>query len=1033
MKELLGLVPTLIFLLQFTVVKGQAELRFEHFSVEQGLSHNSVWSICQDREGFMWFGTVDGLNKYDGYTFTTFRADPRDPNNTLQHNVISDIYEDRTGRLWVTTFGGGLHEVDKRTGRVTPYRIDPNHVNHWNVVFSICEDHKGILWLGADYGIARFDPKSKQYTLYPTPDKSGAVGVSEDKDGNLWGGAFNKVFKFDRLTGKYAFFPLAALDNSSGISSFYLDAEGIAWIGSRGNGLFRMDTRRTPVQFQPYNPGKSVNRQIWFNGIYESNGYLWIATNKGLQTITPKTGQVITYQANPSLPAKLSSNIVQAIYQDRSGAFWAGTEFGINKGISHSKKFNAKQLRPTLPSIRLNENRISAILEDKKGTLWVATAGDFPVFENRLFYYDKRKRQWDTVPVNPNDSHSLFSSKVWALYEDKKGHLWIGTTEGLHRLNRSTNSFTRYPSRVPIQLISEDAWGNLWVGGDEINNYSAGIASFDPLSGRFNYYFRNKHDSTGLNNSYLHNLLASRSGDIWVATAGGGLNRLNPKTGKFTYYLPNYVSPEGSLNDKETHGLYEDESGIIWVGTALGGLHRFDPKTERFTYFTTKNGLPNNYITSITADDSGNLWIGTYNGLCRFNPKTNTFRNYDVSDGLPDNEFVFGSVYKRNRKLFFGTVNGFVEFYPDSIRDNTTPPPVYITGFKVLEKKRDLPKDKIELPYKENFLSFDFVALNYDAPNKNQYAFQLVGLDKDWIYSGNRRFASYTNLGPGKYVFRVKASNNDGAWNEQGTSVSIVILPPWWRTWWAYTIFAVLFAGLIYVFIRYRINKIRMQHEIVVQKHKATELEMQALRAQMNPHFIFNSLNSINRFILQNNKLQASEYLTKFSRLVRLILQNSQASLIPLESELEALQLYLELEAVRFDHQFEYTIKVDSDLDADILKVPPLIIQPYAENAIWHGLMHKEEKGHLEIELFQCDEVLCCKITDDGIGRKKAAELKSNSASTHRSMGMRITADRIAMLQQKKQLDTTIKITDLILPDGSAGGTEVLLQMPVMR
>ncbi len=250
----------------------------------------------------------------------------------------------------------------------------------------------------------------------------------------------------------------------------------------------------------------------------------------------------------------------------------------------------------------------------------------------------------------------------------------------------------------------------------------------------------------------------------------------------------------------------------------------------------------------------------------------------------------------------------------------------------------------------------------------------------------------------------------------------------------------ILFRNLI---LKRKNEKQRLEHELEIQKfesektkaelqQQANGLEMQALRAQMSPHFIFNSLNSINRFILQNNKAQASEYLTKFSKLVRLILQNSQAALIPLESEVEALKLYLELEAVRFDHQFEYKLIINDDVDSDLLKVPPLIIQPYAENAIWHGLMHKEEKGHLEIELFQCDQVLCCKITDDGIGRQKAAELKSKSASTHKSMGMRITADRIAMLQQKKQIDTTIKITDLVLPDGSAGGTEVLLKIPVI-
>ena len=261
---------------------------------------------------------------------------------------------------------------------------------------------------------------------------------------------------------------------------------------------------------------------------------------------------------------------------------------------------------------------------------------------------------------------------------------------------------------------------------------------------------------------------------------------------------------------------------------------------------------------------------------------------------------------------------------------------------------------------------------------------------------------------------------------------------------------SLLIWNLIYFIYHYvqkshkeQLDKIHLENELKIQhlesertkaelQQQATELEMQALRSQMNPHFIFNSLNSINRFILQNNKAQASEYLTKFSRLVRLILQNSQAALITLESELESLQLYLELEAVRFDHHFEFNIKVDDELDADIIKVPPLIIQPYTENAIWHGLMHKEEKGKLEIELFQHDNMLCCKITDDGIGRKKATELKSKSASTHKSMGMQITASRIEMLQQKKQLDASIKITDLVLADGSAGGTEVIIKIPLI-
>jgi len=279
----------------------------------------------------------------------------------------------------------------------------------------------------------------------------------------------------------------------------------------------------------------------------------------------------------------------------------------------------------------------------------------------------------------------------------------------------------------------------------------------------------------------------------------------------------------------------------------------------------------------------------------------------------------------------------------------------------------------------------------------------------------------------GRYYYRSGSTKHELT----GAYLTILIHPPWWRTWWAYTLFALLIAGLIYALFRYRTSKIRMQHEIVLQQHKASALKMQALRAQMSPHFIFNSLNSINMFILENNKLQASEYLSKFSRLIRLILQNSKEAFISLKSELEALQLYLELESLRFDNKFEYKISVDDDVDTTTLKVPPLIIQPYVENAIWHGLMHKKEKGHLEIELYQEKGILLCKIIDDGIGRKKAAELKSKSASTHKSMGMRITADRIAMLQQQEQNNTSISITDIVPPDGNPSGTEVLIKIPL--
>jgi len=340
------------------------------------------------------------------------------------------------------------------------------------------------------------------------------------------------------------------------------------------------------------------------------------------------------------------------------------------------------------------------------------------------------------------------------------------------------------------------------------------------------------------------------------------------------------------------------------------------------------------------------------------------------------------------------------------------------------------------LPYEHNNITFDFIAIEPARPGFVRYQYMMEGYENEWSPVSEKTNATYGNIREGSYTFKVKAQSPDGIWSSPLT-YTFKVLPPWYRTWWFIITAVGCLITLFYLVIRWRLHqKFRKQLErsekekqFAELQHKTVELEMQALRAQMNPHFIFNSLNSVNMFILENNKSQASEYLSKFSRLVRLILHHSQESFIPLDRELEALQLYLELESLRFEKRFDYKISV-KDIDTTMTKVPPLIIQPYAENAIWHGLMQKKEKGHLEIEIYGTEKILFCKITDDGIGRDRAAELKSKSSLPHKSLGMRITADRLAMLQQQEKIETPIVVKDLVLPDGRAAGTEVLIKLP---
>ncbi|MEP7111412.1 MAG: histidine kinase, partial [Ferruginibacter sp.] len=518
---------------------------------------------------------------------------------------------------------------------------------------------------------------------------------------------------------------------------------------------------------------------------------------------------------------------------------------------------------------------------------------------------------------------------------------------------------------------------------------------------------------------------------------------------------------EGLSNNTIT-SILEDKNGNLWFGTELGfsklekdKLSSFakvrpgetapilsDPRPlfKTYTYDDGFSGIGVNFGKTIHEANDGTIWIGSNDRLTAFHPGTETRDTLAPNIQLTGVTLFNETIAWQNLISDSGGTRRSADNYRERAKDTSIAlgngVSVHDFHFDSVSKWYDVP-EHLSLAYDNNYLSFQFVGITMQSPKKVKYRFKLEGLDENWSALTDRTEAPYGNLPHGKYTFKVRAMNSDGYWSRE-FNYSFTIRPPWWFTWWAYVLYIALLAVGIWSVVYYRLKSLRRELEerkkeqqLTELKQQKTEFEMQALRAQMNPHFVFNSLNSINMFILENNKLQASEYLSKFSRLVRLILQNSQEAFIPLEKELEALQLYLELESLRFEQKFGYKISIDDEIDTTALKVPPLIIQPYVENAIWHGLMHKKEKGHLEIELYQQQEILFCRITDDGVGRKTAAELRSKSASTYKSVGMGITASRIALIQQRKQNETSITINDLVFPDGNPGGTEVLIKIPL--
>jgi ligand-binding sensor domain-containing protein len=959
---------------------------FSHYTKAQGMSSDNVWSILEDSKGNIWFGTIGGgLDKYDGLSFTNYTT-----REGLSDNSVNCILEDTKDNLWFGTSLGGVNKYDGKS--FVHYTTEQGLVH--NYVRSIIEDSSGNIWFGTEGGLSKYDGKSfSNYTTHQGLNNNHIWCIVEDKIGNLW-------------------------------------------ISSWGNGIDKYDGK----SFIHYSSREGLSSDNVWAMLEDKDANLWICTMD--QGVNKFDGKSFTYFG---IDQGLSNNIVHSILEDKSGNMWIGTDGG---GVN---KYDGGSLSHIHHSQGLSSENISCTIEDTKGNIWVGTneGGINKIDGKTITHYTQVE--------------GLSNNNIICLYEDKKRNIWIATWGGgIDKYDGKTVtnfSFAQGLNSDHILYIMEDKRGNLWFGTDN------GVTKYDGIS------FTSFGTAQGLTNRFITSIVEDKAGNIWLSSYGGGMYKYDGNS------ISAYTTDQG-LSSNDILTMFQDSHGNIWVGTYDGGVNKFDGKF--FTHYTTSQGLSNNSVGSIKEDHDGNMWFLTRNGLCCMRKdlnKTNSpdsqvplFKNYLLSDGF----LGVGSDYNtltvdRNGKIWAGAVDRLTCYNADRDTPDTMPPNIQVKSISLfneniawagIEKNKDttilldngielkdfsfsklsrwyhLPEN-LSLAYDNNDLSFQFVGIATKRTGHIEYQYYLDGLDKQWGLLTTNAEASYNNLPAGKYTFKVKAVNSEG-YASDVFAYKFSIRPPWWQTSWfrlvALITIGCIFYGLIrwrlYEKFRLRLERSEQRNQLSNLKHKTAELEMQALRAQMNPHFIFNSLNSINCFILQNDKAAASEYLVKFSRLVRLILQNSQAPLISLESELESLQLYLELEAVRFNYQFDFNISIAADIDTSVTMVPPVIIQPFAENAIWHGLMSKKFDRELVIEIFfESDEVLCCRITDNGIGRQRSAELKGRTL--HKSMGLSITEERIRLLQPAIKVEPVINIIDLVLADGTAGGTEVLLRIPV--
>ncbi|MBN1873288.1 MAG: response regulator [Anaerolineae bacterium] len=826
-----------------------SDIKFDHISVEYGLSDALVLSMFQDSKGFMWFGTQDGLNKYDGYTFTVYKNDPDNP-HSLSNNFIPAIYEDSLGILWIGSWGG-VDKFDSKTEQFTNYRYNPGDTHSLgdDQVRVIYEDTSGTLWIGTENGgLNRFDQETEQFIRYQhDPGNPNSLNhnhvraVYEDSLGTLWVGTYGGgLSKLDRATGQFIQYrhlqddPYSLSDDS--VTVVYEDDSGILWIGTENGGLNQFDRETEQFlhyQYDPDDPYSLGHNHV--KAVYEDQmGILWVATYGGgvnkldrENTSALGMGPFIRYQNDSNNPHSLSSDLIWSLYEDQAGILWLGTISGLNKFDRAKHKFAHYRNNPGDP-YSLSNNQVWSILEDHTGVIWLGTLG------GGLNKFNRETGRFIHYQHDPNDPHSLSENTARFVYEDHAGILWVGTeNSGLSKFDRDTEQFVRYQhdpdnphslSHNSVWTIYEDSQGGFWVG-----TFGGGLNKLDRESGQFIHYQHIPNDPESLSDDNVALIYEDSFGTLWIGTTVG-VDAFDRVSKQFIHYQNN-PDDSSSLSNNAIVSIYEDSSRTLWIGT-LAGLNRFDRSTGTFVHYYKKNGLPNEVITGILEDDvppeSGgpNLWLSTLSGLSKFNLQTESFTNYDVSDGIQSPQFSISSFCKsKDGAMFFGGKNGFNMFYPAEVKDSLYIPPVVLTDFQLFNKpvaigpdsplsKSITEIDEIQLTYRDSVFSFEFAALHYSDPDVNQYAYMLEGFDQDWTYTdASRRFATYTNLDGGTYTFRVKGSNSDGVWNEEGTSVKVIITPPVWKTWWFQTLMGLVIVGGMLSFYRERVRGLERQRQ----------------------------------------------------------------------------------------------------------------------------------------------------------------------------------------------------------------------------
>ncbi len=824
------------------------KLLFNQIPTELGLSQNVITCSLQDKDGFLWFGTKDGLNRFDGYQFKAYRQNPND-STSISDSSITAIFEDTEGRMWVGT-ENGLNLFDRTYEtfyRFLPDADNSNSISHQQIR-AIAEDKQGAIWVSTSGGVNKLKPVQEGENPVPgirfthfKNDPNNPDGIDQnninsvivtDENTVMVKTGSGRVFTLtlDSDGKNYLTKPFRTLTGEEGdiYSTLSKGKNGNVWIGLT-DGLWQWNSVTGQSKIYRYDSVLKKLGSIVVRNIFEdSKGNVWFCGYWGLVRFYPTTEKFDYFPADPKdNPGAKFSPLLEygfnSILEDHSGAFWFGSNGkGLVRYDRGTERFSHSREQSSKISL-WNGTSVRTLTELDDGNIILSSAGSFLLRVNRTTGGAIRLK----MPYR-----GIFrDEETNAVFQDRLGALWIGGGDWLKKFDLpNTEKSTNYildQDRIDfdygsvVNKLFEDSSGVLWA----LTRYK--IYRFNRETDSFSGYQFDARKDSEINNDPYVDIYEDKQGVFWIATTDG-LVRFDPKSEAFKRYRNN-PQDTNSLSHNAVRTVAPDpfEPNILWLGTKGGGLNRFDTNTETFSVQTEKEGLANNVIYGILSDDEGNLWMSTNNGISRFNPRNLTFKNFDKKDGLQDNEFNSCAFFKsKSGELFFGGINGFNAFYPSDVKDNPNPPPVVLTGFQILNnavsfKEKDSPlkqtiteTKEITLDYEQRFFSFEFAALDFTEPGKNQYAYQLEGFDKDLIHIGTRRTAFYTNVSPGSYLFRVIASNNDGVWNREGVTVRVTILPPFWQTWWFITLMVLAGFGLILLIVFPRISKLRYEKEI---------------------------------------------------------------------------------------------------------------------------------------------------------------------------------------------------------------------------